>query len=96
MTFIADIEANIGSRPPGHTLDRVDNDGNYEVGNVKWSTWSEQMRNRAPFSAKLSPELIAEARARRQGGEVLRVLAEDYGVSIATMHRYVTGQRSGI
>ena len=30
----------------GYSLDRIDNDGNYEPGNVKWSTSTEQSRNR--------------------------------------------------
>jgi hypothetical protein len=29
-----------------HTIDRIENDGNYEPGNVKWSTWREQAQNR--------------------------------------------------
>jgi len=44
--FIAWIEANIGPRPAGMTLDRADNDRPYEPGNVRWATLSEQRRNR--------------------------------------------------
>lgn len=31
---------------PGYSLDRINNDGNYEPGNVKWSTRTEQNQNR--------------------------------------------------
>ena len=44
--FIADIESLLGFRPPGMTLDRKDNDGNYEPGNVRWATAAEQVANR--------------------------------------------------
>lgn len=30
---------------PGRTLDRINNDGNYEPGNVRWATRTEQSRN---------------------------------------------------
>jgi hypothetical protein len=64
FTSVEQWLAELGSRPsPEHSVDRVDVNGNYAPGNVKWSTPSEQQSNRRPY--KHSPRWFAAIAARR-------------------------------
>ena len=51
LTSFANFLVDVGKAPTiNHSLDRIDNDGNYEPSNVKWSTAMEQADNTRRYS----------------------------------------------
>lgn len=97
--FTSWVLRNLGPRPAGYTLDRINNDGNYEPCNVRWATRSEQAVNRrsevilrgsALGIAKLTEDIVREARMRWAAGESQHALAAAFSVSVPTMHKALT------
>jgi len=45
VEFVLGVYESIGDRPDGYSIDRIDTDGHYEIGNLRWASDIEQNRN---------------------------------------------------
>ena len=70
-----DFYHHIGPRPEGKTLDRIDTNGHYEHGNVKWSSKEEQSTNRRNV-------ILYEMDGKKQH---LKAWAKEYGIKRQTL-----------
>lgn len=83
--FLADM----GERPLGTSLDRIDTNGNYEPGNCRWATPAVQTRNQAKLDYQLADDIRW---ARTVGGLPINTLAAWYNVSSRTIWRVLAGE----
>lgn len=83
INFLAfrDYMNSLGPRLPGYSVDRINNDGNYEPGNVRWADAFTQANNQRKEERGLSREAILEIYFSKNSVESC---AAKFGVSIKT------------
>jgi len=94
-TGFGNFAKDMGKRPPGRTLDRIDVNGNYEPGNCRWATAKEQSMNRRPLkidetNAMQIRWLVLEA------GYSKAAVARAFGIGHATVRNVVNNGWNGI
>lgn len=85
----AQFLADMGERPPGTTIDRIDNNGNYEPGNCRWADGTTQRRSTRRI--RLNEEAAKVIRWARARGYSATRIAALHGVHPMTVTKLIRG-----
>ena len=93
-TTFSNFLADMGVRPEGKTLDRIDNGGDYTPENCEWSSLSAQALNQRPNKrgCKLTPTCVERIRDIRQFSNLREIdIADYFGVSRSAVSHILLG-----
>lgn len=81
----------MGERPDGMTLDRIDTNGHYEPKNCRWARWSDQVLSRR--STKLDGSKVRQIRWLVEMGYTKASVGRMFGVVASVVSRVASGRR---